>query len=83
MQGKLPQYTPSQFEKIKIERVQQSGTESIEQGEKSMVIHLDFEVNQPQIIEKDQEQLDFSEVITIESITGEFSDTQFTKPEIS
>ena len=47
MQGKPLDYTPSQLEKNKAERVQQSRIGSTEEGETSIVIHGDFNVNQP------------------------------------
>lgn len=71
------------MEKSKTERVQSSGIGSTEQGESSIVIHPDFEINQPQKTETEQDQAEISEVITVESVTGELSDTQLTEPKIS
>ena len=56
MQGKPPKYTPNQLENIEYERVQQSSTGSTKQGETSIVIHPEFEVNKHQTIEINQEQ---------------------------
>lgn len=47
MQGKPPEYTPSQLENLKSERGQQSRTGSTEQEETSVIIHPDYEVNKP------------------------------------
>ena len=48
MQGKPPEYTPSQLEKIKFEKGKPSGNGSTEKEETSVIIHPDYEVDQPQ-----------------------------------
>ena len=82
MQGKPLEYTPSQLEKLKSERGQQSGIRSTEQEETSVIIHPDYEVNQPQRVGTNQEQPKILESIIVESATGELSDTQLTEPKI-
>ena len=80
MQGKPLEYTPSQLEKLKYEKGQPSGTGSIEQEETSVIIHPDYEVDQPQTTESSQRKISIFELVELASTTSELSAT---KPEIS
>ena len=79
MQGKPPEYTPSQLEKIKSEKGKTLGTGSTEQEETSIIIHPDYEVDQPQTTESSQRKLTISELVELASTTSELSATE---PEI-
>ena len=51
-QGKPPEYTPSQLERLKTlipHTISRTGSK--EQGESSVITHPDFEVNQPHLAE--------------------------------
>ena len=76
MQGKPPEYTPSQLENLKYERGQPLGTRSTEKEETSVIIHPDYEVDQPQTIDSYQEQLEISELVEVASTTSELSATE-------
>lgn len=59
MQGKPPEYTPSQLEKLKSEKGQTSGTGSIEHEETSIIINPEYEVDQPQTVESTPRRVQF------------------------
>ena len=73
-QGKPPEYTPSQLERLKslIPNVI-SITGLTEQGESSIIIHLDSEVDQLQIAERTPQPVSISELTEVASATSELS----------
>ena len=80
-QGKPPEYTPSQLEGLKSLIPNVIGrTRLTEQGESSIIIHPDFEVDQPQIAEHTPQKFSISELIEVASTTSELSPEE---PEIS
>lgn len=76
MQGKPPEYTPSQLENLKFETGQPLGTGSTEKEETSIIIHPDYEVDQPQTAKCYQIQLENSELVEVASTTSELSATE-------
>ena len=51
MQGKPPEYTPSQLERLKSKKGQTSGTGSTENEETSIIIHPEYKIEQPRTAE--------------------------------
>ena len=82
MQGKPPEYTPSQLEKLKSEKGQTSGTRSTKHEETSVIIHLDYKVDQPQTTENYERKLTISKLVELASTTSELSpiELEISKP---
>ena len=73
MQGKPPEYTPSQLENLKYERGQPLGTVSTKQEETFVIIHPDYELDQPRTAESYQRQPEIFELVEVASTTSELS----------
>ena len=63
MKGKPFKYTPIQLENIKSERGQPAETKSTEQEETYIIIHPDYNVEQPQTIESYQRKSGTSKLV--------------------